>query len=339
MSECISNAATSAIDTLTSNAFLLTGIATGIAVGVVGSTVLYNNKTRRERVRNPYGHGCLQGRLLKNRMLPSTDKNEDDGKPPYYFEAIVRVLVELDDKTLLVVPEALVSGEELKKWQRMVFRHQIIEGEAIEFQNETDYSKEKCVEIMADILEKLTNLKIQYIPMPIFDPSAVQRGKFVNRPCVVLYGSEGDAQLYLPLFMGTSKEHKHSKKEACGTKIIFDLNVGEGPEDLQPSHCTVNGEQFQNPHETSILDCTKITGLPQYKYQQKYLTKIAKPFYVVCKKGTKKEDLLPAHILRPVNKDKLRETIVTALTTLTLRNPFGNYVDTTNLMYEGPPQW
>eukprot|EP00751_Fragilariopsis_kerguelensis_P032842 CAMPEP_0170973766 /NCGR_PEP_ID=MMETSP0735-20130129/46932_1 /TAXON_ID=186038 /ORGANISM="Fragilariopsis kerguelensis, Strain L26-C5" /LENGTH=152 /DNA_ID=CAMNT_0011394815 /DNA_START=79 /DNA_END=535 /DNA_ORIENTATION=- len=152
MSECISNAATSAIDTLTSNAFLLTGIATGIAVGVV----------------------------------------------VVYFEAIVRVLVELDDKTLLVVPEALVSGEELKKWQRMVFRHQIIEGEAIEFQNETDYSKEKCVEIMADILEKLTNLKIQYIPMPIFDPSAVQRGKFVNRPCVVLYGSEGDAQLYLP---------------------------------------------------------------------------------------------------------------------------------------------
>jgi len=363
MSECISNAATSAIDTLTSNAFLLTGIATGIAVGVVGSTVLYNNKTRRERVRNPYGHGCLQGRLLKNRMLPSTDKNEDDGKPPYYYEAHVRVLVEMGN-TLLVVPEALASGEELKEWQNMLCRHEVIERNAIEFQNESCWDKKKCVKKMIKILKKLINLKIQYMPMPHFDEYGVLSGKFVNRPCVVLYGDEGQAQLYLTLFMGTPKEH-HSKKEACGTKIIFDLNVGEGPEDLQPSHCTVNGEQFQNPHETSILDCTKIAGLPQYKYQQKYLTKIAEPVYVVCKKGTKKEDLLPAHILRPVNKDKLRETIVTALTTLTLRNPFGNYVDTTKQypvqykeideygnivnyreeftappgMYEGPAQW
>jgi len=323
--------------------------------------------TNRRTRWNPYGKGNLQGRLLKSRMLPSTDKNEDDGKPPYYYEAHVRVLVEMGN-TLLVVPEALASGEELKEWQNMLCRHEVIERNAIEFQNESCWDKKKCVKKMIKILKKLINLKIQYMPMPHFDEDGVVSGKFVNRPCVVLYGDEGQAQLYLTLFMGTPKEH-HSKKEACGTKVIFDLNVGEGPEDLQPLHCTVNGKQFKNPHETSILDCTKIAGLPQYKYKQGiYLTKIAEPFYV-CKKGIQEADLLPEHALRPVNKDKLRETIVKALTTLTDCNPFGNYVDTTNQynvgqivqykkideygnivncreeftaprkMYVGPPQW
>ena len=178
----------------------------------------------------------FQGRRFASREFPAPA----DCLPRFFC------LIDLGT-TFVVLTEG--SGPDGPPHHHMSFRLETMDRSSIEFEDETQLSKNECASLLEEQLEALTECDIVKVRFPFFDlenqdNSEAKRGETVTykfRPCVALYGNSGPS-VYLAICNG-----KPEQKSLCDWELAL-----SAPEDVSPDSAPV-----------SVVDVSKMYGLPE----------------------------------------------------------------------------
>jgi len=193
----------------------------------------------------------------------------------------------------------------------MLFRLETMNRNSIEFEDETQLSKDECASLLEEQLEALTECDIAKVRFPFFDlenqdNSAEKPGETVTykfRPCVVLYGNSRPS-VYLAIYNGKPEQTS-----------LYDWELAlSAPEDLSPDSAPV-----------SVVDVSKMCGLPETyddPEQEFHGMNTYAPWFM--------DPVKKRHPIAPVQPGALRGKIVALLMKLLVNNPYlDSYFDST----------